>query len=83
MTLRLDADIVRRLDALAEATDRSKAWLANQALRGYLELNDWQVQEIRAALKQADKPNAKLVEHSKVEKWLATWGTTNERRPPR
>jgi len=40
VTLRLDPGTLRRLDELARATDRSKAWLAAQAVRTYLDLND-------------------------------------------
>lgn len=40
MTLRLDADTLHRLDELARATDRSKSWLASQAVRTYLDLNE-------------------------------------------
>jgi predicted transcriptional regulator len=33
MTLRLDAATLRRLDQLAEVTERSKAWLVAQAVK--------------------------------------------------
>jgi predicted transcriptional regulator len=36
MTLRLDADTLARLDELTEATDRSKAWLAAEAIKMYI-----------------------------------------------
>src|SRR5713101_8050936 len=48
MTLRLDAATVRRLDQLAKVTERSKAWLAAQAVKDYLERNEWQIQAINA-----------------------------------
>ena len=54
MTVRLDNDIKDRLDVLAEATQRSKSFLAAEAIRSYVENNEWQIGEIQAALKQAD-----------------------------
>ena len=54
MTVRLDDDVKDRLDCLAEATQRSKSFLAAEAIRTYVESNEWQIGEIRSALKEAD-----------------------------
>ena len=54
MTIRLDDEVKDRLDVLAEATHRSKSFLAAQAIRDYVENNEWQIGEIRTAMKEAD-----------------------------
>lgn len=54
MTVRLEDEIKDRLDHLAEATRRSKSFLAAEAIRAYVENNEWQIGEIRAALKEAN-----------------------------
>ena len=54
MTVRLDDDIKDRLAVLAEATRRSKSFLAAEAIREYVNLNEWQLRETRAALLEAD-----------------------------
>ena len=54
MTIRLDDDVKDRLDVLAEATQRSKSFLAAEAIRAFVETNEWQIGEIQAALKEAD-----------------------------
>ena len=54
MTIRLEDEIRDRLDVLAEATQRSKSFLAAEAIRVYVESNEWQIGEIQAALKEAD-----------------------------
>lgn len=54
ITIRLEDEVKHRLDKLAEATQRSKSFLAAEAIRGYVENNEWQVGEIRAALAEAD-----------------------------
>ncbi len=53
MTVRLEDEIKERLDHLAEATQRSKSFLAAEAIREFVETNEWQIAEIRAALKEA------------------------------
>jgi predicted transcriptional regulator len=54
MTVRIDDDVKDRLDVLAEATQRSKSFLAAEAIREYVEINEWQIHETRAALAEAD-----------------------------
>jgi len=54
MTVRLEDDIKDRLEVLAEATQRSKSFLAAEAIRSYVENNEWQIGEIQAAIKEAD-----------------------------
>ena len=54
MTLRLEDDIKDRLETLAGATQRSKSFLAAEAVRDYVELNEWQIQQTRQALTEAD-----------------------------
>jgi predicted transcriptional regulator len=54
MTVRLEPDLKERLDLLAEATHRSKSFLAAEAIREYVELNEWQIRETHAALAEAD-----------------------------
>ena len=54
MTLRLEDDVKARLDKLAGATQRSKSFLAAEAIREYVENNEWQIGEIKSALKEAN-----------------------------
>lgn len=83
MTLRLDDETNSRLSNLAGATDRSKAYLATQALKLFLENNEWQVQAIKAALTEADSASPdQFVDNDSVMAWMETWGTENESQPP-
>lgn len=54
MTLRLEDEIKDRLEQLAEATQRSKSFLAAEAIRAFVENNEWQIGEIRAAVREAN-----------------------------
>jgi len=54
MTVRLEDDVKNRLDQLAQATQRSKSYLAAEAIRDFVENNEWQIREIQTALTEAD-----------------------------
>ena len=83
MTLRLDDETSDRLSNLAGATDRSKAYLATQALKLFLENNEWQVLEIKEALTEADAAGPdQFVDNDTVMAWMETWGTKHESDPP-
>jgi RHH-type rel operon transcriptional repressor/antitoxin RelB len=69
LTVRLDAKSKRRLDKLATATARSKSVLAADAIRAYLDLYEWQVNEIRAGLREADAGD--FASHAQVKAALA------------
>ena len=71
MTIRLEDEVKERLDRLAEATARSKSYLAAEAVRAYVETNEWQIAEIRAALKEADAGD--FADDKDVEKLRRKW----------
>ena len=54
LTLRVDTKTKAKLDKLAEATNRSKSFLAAEAIERYLEVEAWQIKEIKQAIKDAD-----------------------------
>ncbi|MBI4990127.1 MAG: ribbon-helix-helix protein, CopG family [Rhodocyclales bacterium] len=54
VTIRLEPAIKDRLDRLATVTHRSKSFLAADAIREYVELNEWQIRETQAALAEAN-----------------------------
>jgi RHH-type rel operon transcriptional repressor/antitoxin RelB len=68
VTLRLDAATRKRLDKLAEATERSRAALAADAVRQYLDLNEWQISAIQEGVRQANR--GEFIDHAKLKaKW--------------
>lgn len=54
LTLRVPVEVKQQLDKLADATHRSKSWLAGEAIQRYLDLEVWQIGEITQALAEAD-----------------------------
>ena len=54
-TIRLDDEMLAKLDALAADTDRSRNWIAAKAIQDYVELNAWQIEQIKAGIAEADR----------------------------
>ena len=79
-TVRVPADLKRRLDQLAKAADRSRSWLATDALRHYVEDQQWQLAEIEEGLK--DAAGGRVVRHETIVRWLKSWGSKRKLRPP-
>jgi RHH-type rel operon transcriptional repressor/antitoxin RelB len=55
LTLRLGPKLKKQLDKLARATQRSRSFLAAEAIREYVALNQWQIEEIRKGIEEADR----------------------------
>ena len=72
MTIRLEPALKQRLDRLAESTQRSKSFLAAQAIREFVDLNEWQIQEIRSAIAEADRGD--FASDDLVKDVLSKWG---------
>jgi len=54
VTLRLDDAVKDKLEKLAESTHRSRSFLAAEAIKAYVDSNEWQINEIHNALQEAD-----------------------------
>ena len=54
VTLRLDDEVKNKLEKLAESTHRSRSFLAAEAIKAYVDSNEWQINEIHVAIKEAD-----------------------------
>ena len=81
LSIRIDAGTKERLDALSRQSKRSKSFLAADAIAAYVEAEEWQLGEIRAAIAEADA--GQVVSHEKVAKWLNSWGKPGETKAPR
>lgn len=54
VSFRTDAKKIEALDAVANAIDRDRSYVLNEAITAYLELYQWQMEHIKEGLKQAD-----------------------------
>lgn len=71
MTVRLESDLKDRLERLSASTHRSKSYLAAEAIREYVELNEWQTRETLTALNEADAGD--FATDAEVEAIKAKW----------
>ena len=54
LTLRLDAKLKNKLDRLSKSMNRSRSFVAAQAIQEYVSVNEWQINEIKKGLAEAD-----------------------------
>lgn len=54
LTLRLDPKLKNRLDRLSKSMNRSRSFVAAQAIQEYVFVNEWQINEIKKGLAEAD-----------------------------
>lgn len=54
-TVRVSEETARKLDKLAEKMDRSRSYVAVQAIDDYIARQTWQLDEIEAGLAEADR----------------------------
>jgi len=71
LTLRLDSKLKNRLDRLSKATQRSRSFVAAEAIREYVTLNEWQIGEIRKALREADR--GEFASAQEVQRTIKKW----------
>lgn len=76
MTIRIEEDLKTRLDQLADSTHRSKSYLAAQAIRDYVEINEWQINEIKQALEEADAGD--FASDQEVQNSLNKWTSNGD-----
>ena len=55
VTVRVKPDIADRLEKLAESMDRSKSYLAAEAIEEYLAIHEWQIQAIKEGIAAVDR----------------------------
>jgi predicted transcriptional regulator len=71
LTLRLDPKLKKQLDRLSRAMSRSRSFVAAEAIREYVALNDWQVEEIKKGVAEAER--GEFASDKDVERTLKKW----------
>jgi predicted transcriptional regulator len=56
-TVRLPDDVAKKLDELAEKLDRSRSYVAAQAISDFVTREAWQLADIEAGLRDAERGN--------------------------
>jgi predicted transcriptional regulator len=75
-SIRMDTEKLARVDSIAKAVNRSRAWVINQAVDRYLEYEEWFVQQVQQGLDEADQ--GQFATAQQVKKRFAKWGVKIE-----
>jgi len=55
ISVRVPTDVAHRLEKLSQSVDRSKSYLAAEAIEEYLDLHEWQIQAIQDGLQEIEQ----------------------------
>jgi predicted transcriptional regulator len=66
LTVRVEPETRESIDAIAEATNRDRSFVINEALSAYIDVYRWQVEHIQAAISKADA--GRFVPDAEVER---------------
>ena len=82
--VRLDEQLENRLAILAEKTQRSKSFLAKEALILYLEQEERKQRENELTLARWEEyqETGEVVSNDEMVEWLDSWGTEQEKPCP-
>jgi predicted transcriptional regulator len=81
LTVRVEESVKERLEELAERTDRSRSFLAAEAISEYLDIHEWQIAGINQAIASLDRGEG--IAHQAVKEWVGSWNTRHERPAPK
>lgn len=76
ISLRLDPKVKIKLEKQAKFTDRSMSYVAQEAIKEFLEAKEREIKIIEQALLEADK--GEFISDEKMSTWVNSWDTENE-----
>ncbi len=71
-TIRIDKDVLGRVDGLAKELSRSRSWVINQAIDRFLEYEEWYVKEVKDGL--AEVQRREIATDEEVVARFRKWG---------
>lgn len=71
-TVRIDDEMIGRVDGLASSMNRSRSWVIKEAIKRYLEYEEWYVQEVRDGLKEVEQ--GEVATQDEVADKFRKWG---------
>ncbi|MBD2502906.1 CopG family ribbon-helix-helix protein [Anabaena azotica] len=54
ITFRIDTEKKAALEAIAKGVNRDRSYVLNEAIDAYLEMHQWQIEEIQKGIAEAD-----------------------------
>ena len=71
-TIRINDDILGRVDGLATTLSRTRSWVINQAIERFLDYEEWFVQEVKDGLKEIERGDTATYDEVTVR--FRKWG---------
>jgi len=71
-TIRINDNMLERIDGLATTLSRSRSWIINQAIERFIDYEEWFVQEVTDGLKEIDQD--KIATDDDVIAEFGKWG---------
>lgn len=82
VSIRLDDEVLNKLDMLTKATERSRAWLMAHAVEQYVQHEAWQIGAIQSTLGKIRQGDSKFASEEETAQWLQSWGGDQELKAP-
>ena len=79
--VRVSPELTAEIDEIAKAMHRSRAWIGEEAIKQYCRIQKWQLKEIAASFEESEA-GGPVIQNERVEAWLKSWGTPNEKPAP-
>ncbi len=76
VSVRLQPALNDQVTAIAEALDRPKSWVIEQAVAEFVAIQEWQLAAIDEGIREADA--GRLIPHEDVVAWVQSWDQPNE-----
>ena len=82
--VRLEPELEQRLNVLAKKSNRSKSYLAKEALRRYIDQLEAQEKRRQETLARWEvyEQTGETIEHDTMVEWLESWGGKEEKPCP-
>jgi predicted transcriptional regulator len=75
-TIRLTPELDKQVTKIAEAINRPKSWVIEQAIKDFVAVQEWHLAAIDEGIRDADA--GRVVPHEDVAAWVRSWGKPGE-----
>ncbi len=71
-TVRIDDELLRRVDGIAKSLSRPRSWIIAQALDRFVNYEEWYVQEVKEGLAEVER--GEIATDGEVANSFKKWG---------
>ncbi len=76
VSVRLPPELNQQVADIAQALDRPKSWVIEQAIKDFVAVQAWHLAAIDEGIRDADA--GRVVSHDDVVAWVRSWGKPDE-----